>query len=81
MTPSDQKIRETKKIRGSAMFPWPQVAAAYAGTAARLCFSETIKISPMQIFTAAAKKAADPCACPRPLSDTAGKMYGAVTDR
>lgn len=63
------------------MFPWPQVAAARAGAATRLCISETIKISLMQIFAAAAKKAADPCACPRPLSDTAGKMYGAVTSR
>lgn len=62
------------------MFPWPQVAAACAGTAAHLCFSGTIKNSPMQVFTAAAKKAADSCACPRSLPDTAGKMYGAVTD-
>lgn len=67
------------RTRGSAVFPWPSISAAHALTAACWGFSETINISPMQIFSAAAKKATHPCACPGPLLDIARKMYGAVT--
>lgn len=74
-----QKKKKIEKPGGQPYFhgqafllPMPSQAACWG-------FSETINISPMQICSAAAKKATHPCACPGPLLEIARKMYGAVT--